>query len=90
MAEKEASGDWASKFGRPGTAPTPEGSQVSVPAPPTAAAARVAKIAVTYRFEADVLELIDRATAAAAARGERLSKEAAVAHAIRETYEDLR
>lgn len=88
MAEKKASSDWASKFGRPGTAPTPEGLQVSVPAP--APAARVAKIAVTYRFEADVLELIDRATAAAAARGERLSKEAAVAHAIRETYEDLR
>ena len=44
------------------------------------------KRAVTYRFEEDVLELVDLAVLAAFEKGEKLSKEEAVARAIRRAY----
>lgn len=47
---------------------------------------RVVKISASYRLPPDVLDLLDQAVQDAAARGERLTKEDAVAQAIRQTY----
>lgn len=48
-----------------------------------------AKRAVTYRLTDDVLDLVDAAVNAAAEQGKRLTKEEAVAAAIRRTYNRL-
>lgn len=134
--------EWAVKFGRPATAPTPtkdaaetptesrrrstrktatgspqqKPSQKAekprartrktpaapepleqVPVPPAAPPAAPtiprrrppAKRAVTYRLTDEILDLIDAAVLAAAERGERLTKEEAVAVAIRRAYNRL-
>lgn len=60
------------------------------PAAPVATRRRPpAKRAVTYRLADEILDLIDAAVGAAAERGERLTKEEAVATAIRRTYNRL-
>lgn len=91
--------DWASRFNRSSTAATdePEAAPATPPArtktKPAAvtapAATRVAKVAATYRFEPDVLELVEAAVHEAAGNGQRLSREAAVSHAIRQVYGHL-
>lgn len=131
--------DWASKFGRPATAPTPAGTPVSpdevedsvalakvnsrqsskkasqrrqktaprarqaseapeqpepasvAPEAPVVRSRRraPAKRPVTYRLTDDVLDLVDAAVFAAAEKGERLTKEEAVAVAIRRAYARL-
>lgn len=148
MTKKSASAsDWANRFGRQSTAPTPTPAPVSpaevesaeTPAPtkttrrrpakktanaqkatqsaqkaaprarkspasaeqpdpaPVAPVAAVmsrrrapAKRPVTYRLTDDVLDLVDAAVLAATERGERLTKEEAVAVAIRRAYARLR
>lgn len=89
--------DWATRFNRSSTAATdepapaaPAASTRTKPAGTTPpAATRVAKVAATYRFEPDVLELVEAAVQEAAGNGQRLSREAAVSHAIRQTYGHL-
>lgn len=74
---------WADRYSRPATATPPPPAPDATPR----ASTRVAKIAVTYRFEADVLDLIDQAVADAAAEGRRLTRQGAVENAIRLAYD---
>lgn len=83
----DAATGWADRLSRTSSAPTPEAPAVAQAPPP--GTPRVAKVPATYRFEVEVLELVDRAVADAAQNGRKLSKEAAVAHAIRQTYGHL-
>lgn len=75
---------WADRYSRPATATQEPVAPARGSAP--ASSARVAKVAVTYRFEADVLDLVDRAVADAAAEGRRLTRQGAVEAAIRLAY----
>lgn len=63
-------------------APTPE-------APRPKRARREPKFPASYRMPADVLDMVDAAVEAAADNGVKLSKEDAVAAAIRAAYGDL-
>ena len=95
--KKPAASKWATQFDRAATAGRTESveSEVepSVAQPVVVQAQRVArgphKRPVTYRFVDADLDLVDAAVAAAAAMGERLTKEEAVAQAIRQTYGHL-
>ena len=96
---KAPTSNWAAQFSRPETAgrgdPAADdaGTESAAPQPVVAVAPRLArgphKRPVTYRLVDADLDLIDAAVAAAAARGERLTKEEAVAQAIRQTYGHL-
>ena len=76
----------------PAAAEQPEPAPVAPAAPVAAVVSRrraPAKRPVTYRLTDDVLDLVDAAVLAAAERGERLTKEEAVAVAIRRAYARL-
>lgn len=88
----QASGNWADKFTRPESAPKAAVEAEDNPTSPRLRRteknklARPVKRAATFRLPPDVFELIDREIEAEAEAGNRLTKDDAMAYAVRAAY----